>query len=59
MNELHREWWRKALQWRRRATSKPTDAEILAEADALMQEARRLGIKAPRDTDLGWERRRL
>jgi len=57
LNELHREWWRKALQWRRRATSKPTDSAIQAEADTLMREARALGIKPKEGIDIGWVKR--
>jgi len=57
LNTKHREWWLRALEWRRRATSKPTDAEIQAEADALMQEARALGIRPKEGIDIGWVKR--
>ena len=59
MNDSLRQWLARAAELRRKLADKPNDAELLAQADALAQEGRRLGLttKHGRDIDLGWVRR--
>ena len=59
MNEAKRQWLSRALDLRRRLAERPHDVDLLAEADELAREGRRLGLKTKdgKTIDLGWARR--
>jgi len=59
LNESLRQWLARALELRRKLADRPHDPELLAQADALAVEGRKLGLqtKHGRDIDLGWTRR--
>ena len=56
---MRKEWLARAAELRRKLADRPNDAELLAQADALAVEGRRIGLQTRpgRDLDLGWVRR--